>query len=187
MLPVIIVFAKAPVPGRVKTRLIPRLGPEGAAELHRGFVHLLLDRLRGGFDVELHTDVETSAWRRHDVPRKLQCAGDLGDRILYALESALHAGRPQVTILGADVPTLPLALIEDLLALDADVALGPAEDGGYWAITCRRTHPEMFAAVEWSTSAARAQTLAACQTCGLTTALGGEWFDVDEPADLDRL
>ncbi|MEZ5352282.1 MAG: TIGR04282 family arsenosugar biosynthesis glycosyltransferase [Bryobacteraceae bacterium] len=184
ILPAVIVFAKAPVPGRVKTRL--GLPPEQAARLHYEFVEATL-RTCAQLEarVELHTDAETEAWRDAKVDRALQVPGDLGDRMLAALRS-----RPApVMIVGSDAPTLPADHLRGLLGLlrEADVALGPTEDGGYYAIACRRTEVRMFAGVEWSTDRTLAQTVASCEACGLTVALGERWFDVDTPADLARI
>ncbi|MBI5281281.1 MAG: TIGR04282 family arsenosugar biosynthesis glycosyltransferase [Candidatus Solibacter usitatus] len=187
MRPVVIVFAKAPIAGRVKTRLIPRLGAKGAAELHRAFVREMLARLRGDFDVELHTDEETDAWGEFPVPRRLQAAGDLGQRMHAALEAALEEGRPAAMIVGSDAPTLPRAHVEELLESGADVALGPAEDGGYWGIAARRVAADMFAGVAWSAADTLVRTEAGCARAGLTVRHGRTWYDVDDRASLDRL
>jgi rSAM/selenodomain-associated transferase 1 len=192
MLPAIAVFAKAPVPGRVKTRLAVAIGADEAARRYREIVSLLLQRLieaakRLGSDIELHTDTPTDAWTAYPVTARLQVSGDLGERMLHALQSGLDAGRPRMLILGGDVPTVPIAHLETLLTAETDVALGPAEDGGYYAIACRRTHSQMFAGVEWSTPAACQQTAAACRHAGLSVSFGPVWFDIDEPSDLDRI
>ncbi len=107
--------------------------------------------------------------------------------MLAALSQSLARGRPRVVILGSDVPDLPAAHVEELLGIDADVAFGPAEDGGYYAISCRRSDPRMFDRVDWSTGEELEQTIAACRRCGLTVATGPSWHDVDTPADLERL
>lgn len=190
MRPAIILFAKAPAPGQVKTRLQSRYSPEQAAGLHDAFVRDLLESLlcsRGAWEVELHTNISTDAWPDAGVPRRLQVPGDLGRRMLHALETALGEGRPQAMILGADVPALPAGHLERLLVSGADVALGPTSDGGYYAIACRRTHARMFDGVAWSTDGALAETAAACERCGLSVELGEPWFDVDHPADVERL
>jgi glycosyltransferase A (GT-A) superfamily protein (DUF2064 family) len=90
-------------------------------------------------------------------------------------------------IVGSDSPTVPLAYLEALIASDADVALGPTEDGGYYAISCRRIAPEMFQGVEWSTSSVLQQNVKAFERCGLSVSLGSPWFDIDKPADVRRL
>jgi glycosyltransferase A (GT-A) superfamily protein (DUF2064 family) len=68
-----------------------------------------------------------------------------------------------------------------------DVAFGPSEDGGFWGISLCQTHPQMFEGVQWSTEFALAQSVEACERCGLSVAFGREWFDVDSPADLVKL
>lgn len=176
---VIIVFAKAPIPGKVKTRL--GLDPLLAAALHEAFVRDVLATLAPfGDRVQLHVTEPHPAFPES---RHLQAPGDLGARMLHALEHA----PPPATLIGSDSPSLPLSHIEALSALDTDVALGPAEDGGFWGIHCRRTDPRMFHGVEWSTARTLDQTIAACQRAGLCTALGPRWFDVDDRASLDRL
>lgn len=186
---VILLFAKAPIPGRVKTRLQPPLTPHQAASLHDAFVRDALQFLAAvpNVDVELHTDTSTDAWNTPGVARNLQAAGDLGIKMHSAAEAALRAGHPRVLILGSDSPALPVPHIDALLRSPADVALGPADDGGYYAIGFRRTHPDMFAGVPWSSPDTLRATMAACRARGLTVDLGPGWFDVDSPADLVRL
>ena len=192
MRPVLILFAKAPVPGKVKTRLARTVGLELAAKLHKAFVEDTLEKAtaltrKNAIDVELHTDAKTDAWSAFRVTRRLQVSGDLGNRMHHALHGALALGRPQAIIIGCDAPTLPASHLENLLEFAGDVALGPTEDGGYYAISCRRTHPEMFRSVNWSTGQALAETETACHTVGLSTSCGPAWFDVDEYEDLIRL
>lgn len=182
---VIIVFAKAPAAGAVKTRLRGAVTAEQAADLHRAFAADTLEKAAHlGADVELHTDVPTSAWPKVD---RLQCPGDLGARMLHALTEALGRGYSQAMILGSDSPTLPAAHLRTLLESQADVALGPCEDGGYYAIACRRVHPKMFDGVAWGRPRALEQTVASAKRNGLRVETGATWYDVDEPADLQRL
>jgi len=185
-----ILFAKAPIPGSVKTRLAPALGPARAAELHRAFVADTIGKLcefRHLADIELHTDILTDAWKEAGVTRQVQTPGDLALKLVHALTEALRSGRPQAMILGGDSPTLPRAHIQRLMDSTSDVALGPCEDGGYYAIACRRTDPRMFAGVAWSTPNVLEQTERAARACGLTVERGDVWYDVDEPEDLLRL
>lgn len=107
--------------------------------------------------------------------------------MLHALEEALSAGHPRVVIVGSDAPTLPAGHIAALLESRADVALGPTDDGGFYAISCRRTHPDMFQDVEWSCPSTMDQTVRAIEACGLTVEIGPRWFDIDELEDLERL
>ncbi len=188
--PVIILFAKAPVPGRVKTRLFPRLSPAEAASLHDAFVRdtiLSFEALSDCADLELHSDARAAGWAPKGWTMRLQQEGDLGLKMFQALSGALGRGHERAIIVGSDAPTLPVAHLRALLACDADVALGPAEDGGYYAIACRRVHPEMFRDVAWSGANALDETVAACGLCGLSVEIGPRWWDVDTPADLERL
>ena len=185
-----ILFAKAPVPGRVKTRLAAAIGAEPAAELHRAFVADTIAKLtefRDFADIELHTDTITDAWSDPGVTHDLQAAGGLELKLLHALGGAIESGRPQAMILGSDSPTLPRGHIQRLLNSAADIALGPCEDGGYYAIACRRVHPAMFAGVEWSTPQVLEQTERAAWAAGLSVERGDLWYDVDGSDDLARL
>lgn len=184
----LIVFAKAPVAGRVKTRLTPPLSAEQAAHLHAAFVGDLLDRLaRCDADVTLATDIPTDAWSDCAVARQLQASGDLGARMYESLQSALARGYNRAAVVGSDAPTVPLAHVDALFAGEADVTLGPAEDGGYWGIAVRRVAPGMFAGVRWSGPEALVDTEAAARAAGLSVVRGPLWFDVDLPEDLARL
>ncbi len=188
MRPLIIIFAKAPVAGRVKTRL--DADPCRAAVLHSVFVRdtlAMAETLRDEADVELSTDTPSDAWPESAVRRSVQAGGNLGERMYAALHQALSAGRTQVIIMGSDSPLLPPDHIRELLRSATDVTLGPTKDGGYYAICCRRAVAEMFDGVPWSTAAALAGTVDALSRCGLTVGQGPAWFDVDTPDDLERL
>lgn len=190
MRPAIILFAKAPVPGRVKTRLQEWLGTGATLALHCAFVLDMLEKLltlSDLADVELHSDIETDAWERAGVSQSVQSAGDLGLKMLHALSTALSQGRERLCIVGSDAPTLPPDHLRTLLVSPADLALGPCEDGGYYAIACRRTHPGMFDRVAWSSSEALIQTERAARAAGLTVERGPVWYDVDLPEDVRRL
>jgi glycosyltransferase A (GT-A) superfamily protein (DUF2064 family) len=134
-----------------------------------------------------HVIVLNQASLYRHVKSFLEASGHLGDRIYAAVRDPLAAGRPKVVILGSDSPGLPASHIQTLLASRADIALGPAEDGGFYAIACSRTDPAMFDAVHWSTCSALEDTVQAARRCGLTLELGPAWFDVDRPEDLARL
>ncbi len=182
MPPVILLFAKAPVPGRVKTRLAAGIGPNQAAELHKLFVNTMLARLPRFAELELHLDNPSDEFNTPNVSIVLQSSGDLGQRMLHALTPRLPA-----LLLGSDSPTVPDAHIQAMLATTADITLAPTEDGGYWAIAAHRTHPDMFAGVRWSTADTLTDTETACRAVGLSTARGPNWFDIDEPADLAKI
>lgn len=182
-----ILFARAPVPGQVKTRLAAGVGAETAVRLHRAFVRDLVARVPAGFEVELHLDAATSDWPEIRCPRRLQPAGDLGVRMRSALAGALERGYERAAILGTDAPDLPESHIDELFQGDSDVRLGPAEDGGFWGICCGRILDTMFDGVPWSSSRTLEATEAACRGSGLSVSLAPVWTDVDEPVDLERL
>jgi rSAM/selenodomain-associated transferase 1 len=186
---VIILFARAPVPGHTKTRLAKTIGPEAAAALHLAFVADLVESFQQltTSDLELHTDTQSDAWQQLDVARKPQISGGLELKMLHAFQEAFRAGYERVAIVGTDAPTVPRHYVEELLAVTADIGLGPADDGGFYAIAARRTHPRMFAGVRWSEPDTLMHTVAAIEAAGLTSALGPPWFDVDEISDLQRL
>ncbi|MBI3665388.1 MAG: DUF2064 domain-containing protein [Acidobacteria bacterium] len=113
----------------------------------------------------------------------------MGRRMLRCFEEMQAAGHAPLLILGSDSPALSLAslvLWTELLAR-SPALLGPAEDGGYYAIGCRAPHPLMFRGVEWSSPHTRAQTEATLIRCGLSPAYLPMSYDVDTPEDLARL
>ncbi len=149
----------------------------------------MIERLQSvtSASLELHTDIATDAWAGAGVTQRLQSEGGLQLKMLHALDQALRAGHPRAIIAGTDAPTLPLAHLDALIASNADVALGPTDDGGYYAVSCRRTDPAMFDNVAWSGPSTLSDTISAVQRCGLSVEIGPRWFDVDEPEDLERL
>jgi uncharacterized protein len=188
LLPLVIVFAKAPRPGFVKTRL--GLEPTAAASLHAEFVRRTLKtvcNLRDKAELELSLDTPCTNWAEFSMPRTIQHAGDLGVRIYAALQRGLSSGHPNVVVLGSDSPTLPAEHVRQLLQFDTDVTLGPTFDGGYYGIACRKIMPTMFDGVQWSTRNALRDTIISIERCGMDYAIGPEWFDVDTPEDLLRI
>jgi len=187
-------FAKAPRPGTVKTRLAPALGAAGAAEFHRQCVLDMWQRLGtvSGSRILLYCDRPCEEFEKLSGQERfrLQRGADLGERMRSCLDDLLAGGFGAALIVGSDAPTLPLAQIGE--ALDAlrvaDIVLGPSDDGGFTLIAARRTHPEMFAGVLWSQPDTRAATTSAIQRTGLTIAETSTLaYDVDRPSDLRRL
>ena len=181
----IIVFARAPVAGQVKTRLIPRLGAEGAARLQRRLIRAALRTARAVGPVELHVTRAHSWLRGLGVPLRLQRGRDLGERMYHALR------RQRATVLiGSDAPALRAADLRRALRLlhgGADVVLAPAEDGGYALIGARRIDARVFAGIRWGTDEVLARTLDNLRRCGLSHRLLRTVWDVDRPTDFDRL
>jgi len=186
---VVIVFARAPVAGRVKTRLAPRLGAAGAARLH---VQLVENALRTAREarcgpVELHV---TQPHRLFcGVETRRQRGRDLGERIYGALRGALRRHRSAI-IIGADAPALTAADLRRaarLLDGAADVVLAPAEDGGYALIGARRISLRIFTHVPWGSAEVLSQTLSNLSAAQFRYRLLRTVWDVDRPEDLARL
>lgn len=193
--PLLYVFARAPEPGRSKTRLIPRLGAAGAAALHAAMIEdvLALSRDTGARRVLAAADRPDHPFlaqmaAREGIPLVAQSEGDLGARMAAAIATGLGEAE-RVCIIGSDSPTLlPAQIAAAFAQLDtADVVLGPAEDGGYWLIGSRRPLGKVLADTAWGTAAVLATTRARAEQAGLRVALAELHWDVDEPPDLDRL
>jgi len=181
---VVIVFARAPVAGEVKTRLIPRLGEEGAARLQRRLIRAALRTARAVAPVELHVTRRHSWLRTLGVPIRLQRGRDLGERMYHALR------RRRAVLVGSDAPALRPADLRRALRLlrsGTDVVLAPAEDGGYALIAARRIDVRVFDGVRWGGDSVLARTLDNLRRAGLRYRLLRTVWDVDRPADIDRL
>ncbi len=189
----VLVVAKAPVPGRSKTRLVPPLHVDEAAALH---LAMLLDTVDACHlecaDVRLlcpsEDDALALAQHLPEVPCVVQQGRGLGAALGWGI--AEHAGARPCALVSSDVPGLPpgeLRAAFDALADGADVALGPALDGGYWLIAMNRHHPAPFHEIPWSTPAVMAVTRERCALAGLIVAEVGRWRDVDTLVDLAAL
>jgi rSAM/selenodomain-associated transferase 1 len=189
----ILVFAKAPVPGRVKTRLIPALGAEGAARLARRLLGLALEQARAAAvgPVELcmspapgHPD-----WGDIALPSGIdtsdQGGGDLGERMARAARRRIEAGEP-VLLTGTDCPGLDAARLRAAAArlADHDAVLHPAEDGGYPLLGLNTFHPSLFTDMPWSTAAVALLTLRRAAALGWRVWVGEALRDIDTPGDL---
>jgi rSAM/selenodomain-associated transferase 1 len=190
------IFARAPEPGRVKTRLVPAVGEAGASALHEAFVDdvCALTRplgarrtLAAAGPIDHPALVRLAA--REGIPLVAQGDGDLGARMDRAIGRALDEGARSAFILGSDSPALAPSLIADAFALAeaVDVVLGPADDGGYWTVGARRRVPELFADMAWGTPAVLRATVDRLARSLRSFALAGRAWDVDQPGDLARL
>ena len=196
--PTLVLFARAPVPGLVKTRLAPVLAPEGAARLYRAFLEDA-SRVYVGpeWSSALYADPDPdepslvaifgSPWRRES-----QAEGDLGVRLIGAFKAERSRGATAVLAVGSDHPALPRQSLRQLfraVTSGEDAAVIPAQDGGYCAIALSpRAAPEtLFRGIPWSTDATLSVTLDHARRAGLRVAIAEPAYDVDRPADLERL
>ncbi len=185
----ICIFAKPPVPSAVKTRLADG---ERAARLARAF---LIDTCAAVRTVPWARPIlattgplDAALAARLDVPTWLQGDGDLGARIERVLRRALELG-PAAIAIGADTPGLPPDLLAAARAalVDADAAIGPTDDGGFYVLALRRCPEGLLAELPWSRDDTFAATLARLRERGLVTKVLEPWFDIDRPSDLPRL
>lgn len=192
----LIIFAKAPVPGEVKTRLTPTLDAHTAALLHAALVERVVETAtRAQFDsVELccapdsqHPFFQELA-EDFSVSLTTQIAGDLGARMYAALARVLEQ-HERVVLVGADCPAFTAAHFDAAAAAlsSHDIVLTPADDGGYVLIGARRLAPTMFADIDWGTETVCAAQRAALDRVALGHALLDALWDVDRPEDLVRL
>jgi rSAM/selenodomain-associated transferase 1 len=188
----VLVVAKAPAPGRSKTRLVPPLTPRQAADLARA---LLLDTLescrRQGHPASVLTPPDQAAAIRRLVgaaPVLAQEGRGLADAVRLAMARHLAAG--PVAIVSSDIPGLPPRALDaafGALADGADLVLGPSHDGGYWLIAMRAFHESPFTAIPWSTPACAAVTAQRAEAAGLRVARLELWRDLDTSVDLAAL
>ncbi len=192
----LLVFTRYPEPGRSMSRLIPALGPDGAAALQRRLGRHALSRARSfaarrPVVLEIHhaggDRRDMGAWLGDDLVFRRQGDGDLGARMAAAFARAFAAGARAVVIVGTDCPQLDAdRLAEAFAALaESELVLGPALDGGYYLIGLSRPAPELFRKVPWGTAEVCARTLDRASPLGLKIAMLGPLADVDRPEDLE--
>jgi rSAM/selenodomain-associated transferase 1 len=194
--PAIIVFAREPIPGRTKRRLIPAIGAEGAAMLAEAFISDAITKAARIPHSRLVIAADSprgarSAFflglaRRYRANLIDQGRGDLGARMARALHP--YASRGAI-LLGTDTPSVPLAILRASIAILAHtpVVIAPALDGGYYLVGVRGTMPDIFRAIRWGRGSVLADTLVRLRNAGQDYELGPWWYDVDRAADLALL
>ncbi len=193
----LLVFAKHPTPGRVKTRLTPPFTPQEAAELYRCMLLDTLAKVRSISDVQglLFYQNEPAAlpYFQSLVPDFVvapQQGCDLGARMAGAFRQTFSRGHRLAVIIGTDSPDLPVEYLHQAfreLADDSvDAVFGPSADGGYYLLALKRVHDCLFAGIAWSTGTVIEVSLARAREAGLRVRLLPVWHDVDTVADLER-
>ena len=197
----VIVFVKNPVPGQVKTRLIPYLSPEQAASLYEAFLVDWCNALS-----TISTVHRVIAYTPPEGLRALQTligedpvyipqvGTSLGERLIAAAGWACDQGYAKFLFVGSDSPTLPTQYVERALDLleSRDIVIGPSVDGGYYLIGFSKhgaslSIPTIFEGIAWSTEVVFRQTLEKIQAVNARLGLLPPWYDVDTPTGLQQL
>ncbi len=189
----ILVLSKAPVPGAVKTRLIPTLGAEAAADLHARLalrtIEMAVAANVAPVEVWCSPDRSHPFFRALALPLEVQRGKDLGERMADAMASALSRSRFAILI-GTDIPAMTGEYLREAatqLAQRRDAVVGPAEDGGYVLVGLRQSDPRIFQDVPWGTAQVLESTRARLEEHGY------DWhelpclWDVDRVEDLQRM
>lgn len=198
----ILVFARAPVAGAAKTRLIPLLGAAGAAALHARLIEHALTTARAACPHALqlwcapdtlHPFLQAAA-ERHRATLHAQHGADLGARMAHAFAATLKNTTSDTAIypicIGADCPALTVQHLHDAAAVlqaGADAVFAPAEDGGYALVGLSRHEPRLFTGIDWGGAEVMAQTRARLRSLDLRWQELETLWDVDRPADYSRL
>ncbi|MBW2059251.1 MAG: TIGR04282 family arsenosugar biosynthesis glycosyltransferase [Deltaproteobacteria bacterium] len=191
----LIVFTRYPEPGKTKTRLIPSLGPRGAAELQRRMTEHTMARARELRRIRpLHIEIRYDGGAEHLVRTWLgpgfsyqsQGGGDLGRRMAVAFRDAFLDGADRVVLVGTDCPDLTENHLGE--AFDSlkktDVVLGPARDGGYYLIGLRQARADLFLDMPWGTEKVLERTRQVAEGLGASVRLLEALGDMDRPEDL---
>lgn len=193
----LLIFAKQPLPGKVKTRLSPPFSLQEAADIYRCMLSDTLDKVADLPETEKFLFFEPAPgvadFFRKAFPeiRILPQEGDgLGDRLKKAFETVFALGFKSVAAIGTDSPDLPLShLVESFRLLEgceADVVFGPAADGGYYLVALGDFCPGLFHDIPWSTSRVLEKSMVAAAAFGLQVVNLPVWHDMDTVDDLKR-
>lgn len=198
----LLIFTRYPQPGRTKTRLIPALGAEAAADLQRQMAEHTLRQVfalckttplsvevwfagssLGAEENDLHL---MQAWLGPEWVYQVQRGLDLGERLIQAIELAFEQGMQRVVTIGTDCPGLDTVLMQQAFQglSQSDLVLGPATDGGYYLIGLRQFIPDLFVGIHWGSEMVLQQTIEIAESMGLTISYLDPLTDVDRPEDL---
>tara|TARA_B100000678_G_scaffold288428_1_gene296868 strand:- start:435 stop:1010 length:576 start_codon:yes stop_codon:yes gene_type:complete len=184
MTPEIAIFARWPEPGKAKTRLIPALGPQGAADLYAKLLELTVREARAsGLPFHLRVTGDDPArfrsWLGDDLDVRDQGDGDLGEKLT-------RVPTPGIMV-GSDCPGLTAALLREAASVlpNREAVIGPADDGGYWLLGLAAPCPALFADMAWSTDAVYPETMRRLEEQGISPHLLPELTDIDTGEDLD--
>ncbi|AFY54107.1 hypothetical protein Riv7116_1547 [Rivularia sp. PCC 7116] len=191
----LIIFTRYPQPGKTKTRLIPALGAEGAANLQRQMTEYTLSKVKKfqesaaiSFEIRF-ADGNLQLmqnWLGTELNYQLQGEGDLGKRMENSFMNAFNQGAQEVAIIGIDCPGVNNQVLTEAFQKiqNSDLLLGPAVDGGYYLIALKRAIGQLFTNIDWGTAKVLQQTVDIAQQLNLSVAYLPTLADVDRPEDL---
>ncbi len=190
-------LAKAPVPGRVKTRLLDAISPETAASLHAAMVRRIChaasmsnaDRVELWVDGDSRSPLFTDCQQFDRVELCSQLGDDLGQRMSYIMDEGFAAGFGKVVLIGSDSPGLSAAYLNEAIRalIDAEVVIGPALDGGYVLLGTSRPIPELFVDMPWGSDRVLEMTLHRLTQKKVEVTVLEPLPDIDRPEDLQLL
>jgi rSAM/selenodomain-associated transferase 1 len=192
------IMAKAPAAGAVKTRLVPPLTFEQAAELYRALLLDQFEHLRhidGAERYVFYAPADAENTLRDlggaDYAYRAQSGGDLGARMAQVCADLWCLGHRNIVLIGSDLPALPLALFDQAFAqlagAERRVVLGPSRDGGYYLVGMNQPTAEIFDNMTWSHGQVLADTTARLDGLGVPYSVLPTWFDLDVAEDFQRL
>jgi rSAM/selenodomain-associated transferase 2/rSAM/selenodomain-associated transferase 1 len=196
----LIIFTRYPEIGTTKTRMIPILGAEGAANLQREMTEHILSQVAGpsasnDLAIEIRYDGANEdlmrRWLGSEFEYVLQKGDDVGERMQRAFEDAFESGATSAVIIGTDIPDLTARVVKDAFNVlkQKEMVLGPAKDGGYYLIGFPKTAfssaaADLFAGIKWGVNDVLKKTIKAATGLGISYSLVDELADVDRPEDL---
>ena len=180
----VVIFAREPVPGQVKSRLAADIGDRAAARVYEATLANTINEARSsGARVVLSlADVPSGSWAgTHELPIEIQRGGDIGDRMDDAFSRRFGEGETRVVVVGSDCPWLRAAHVARASAKlgGAEAVIGPAADGGYWLVAQRSPGLPLFARIPWSSPETLARTRTRIEN------LGASWYELEELVDID--
>ncbi len=190
----VILFARDPVLGQVKTRLSSSFDDETILKLYICFVEDSLDKIRQVDDADCFVGISPenhsgffNGTESSGMSLFVQQGDTLGDKMRKAFVDRFRQGYNKVVIIGSDSPSLPVSYLDKALASEKDLVLGPSTDGGYYLIAMTGKVSEVFGGVAWGTENVLEETLKKVKETNVSLELLPVWYDVDFPEDLKFL
>ncbi|MFC1807964.1 TIGR04282 family arsenosugar biosynthesis glycosyltransferase [Candidatus Omnitrophota bacterium] len=192
---ILIIFAKYPAPGKVKTRLAKEIGKEKAALLYASFVKSIVERTRSRYYKQViffspsNRKKEFKDWLGRDIEFTAQKGSDLGARMADAFKISFSKNAEKVIIIGTDSPHIDNKRIEQAFKMlrKHEAVIGPSQDGGYYLLGLSRFTPKVFGGISWSTDKVFDQSVNILENERISYSILPAGFDIDVAGDLDNI